>query len=211
MPVSKVVPLEVCLNDGRAYVQGSQMVFRAAEVLATGGDLRLRGAEFHAITNRRVGLRLGSRRTEDLGEILFEGREGAVRAAFVALEERAPPGSLNPAVTVASSIDADTRSAVIRFDGAGDLRQLLDLAVQATKRLHLELSPDARDVWMTGLRRADLPLLWKGTASGSLSVQVLRRLVASGRVQSVNSVALDLDGNKDVKAFVLTFAHRQEV
>ena len=208
---SDVVPLDCCLNAGRPYVQGSQMIARAADALSGDRQLRLRGAEFHAITDRCVGLRPGARRPHDLGEVVFEGRDGPVQAAFVALADPAPSRTLGTATIVTASVDEDRSCAALDFENVGHLRDLLDLAVQATKRLHLTLSPRARDIWLTGLRKADLPARWNGPSSGSLSVQVVRRLVAQDRVQSLNAVTLTLDGDSEVRSFVLTFAHREDL
>lgn len=188
MPASEGDPLDVCLNDGRAYVQGSQMLAEAARLIG-GGDVVLDGAAFRTLTDRKVRLVDGT--AGGVGQARFLTPAGPRDVAFVAEAERAPERVL-PRATRMSPIGFtwSDASAVVRFEGAADLRDLLDVAVQLTKTLHRSLTPEADDLWFTSLRRAGLPTRPDAPVDGDMRVVVTRTLSAGDRVQSLNALTI---------------------
>lgn len=77
-----LIPLDVMLNDGRSYVQGAQLIARAANVLIGKGVLVdqavVHAAAFHSITDHRVSLRIGPPETTgtSLGTVTFLAPSG---------------------------------------------------------------------------------------------------------------------------------------
>ncbi len=152
--------LEVILNAGRNYVQGSQMLGRVSEKVAA-PDTRLKSAAFRRITDRQVSmLRLDTGVAEPegaLGTIEYATSESSVRVALLEGEQLAPEGDLPPNVTWTKTTGQAALTADYELSGVHDLEDFVVAFVQTIKEEHAALNDEIRDIWFTGLRNANLP------------------------------------------------------
>jgi hypothetical protein len=188
MPDSEGDLLDVCLNDGRGYVQGSQMLAEAARLIG-GVEVTLDGAAFRALTDRTI--RLVDGMAGGVGQARFLTPAGPRNVSFAAEAERAPEGALPGRVeTSPIAVSHAAATASVSFGGAAGLRDLLDVAVQLTKGLHRAMTPEAEDVWFTSLRQAGLPTRPASPLDGEMRAAVTRTLSAGDRIQSLNALTI---------------------
>ena len=80
--------------------------------------------------------------------------------------------------------------------------------VQAVKKLHEALAQDARDIWLTGMRTATIPVD-KGfaNADGEIEVELVRLMRSPPQYQTLNKVTIT---GSTMAPFFVTFALRSD-
>jgi hypothetical protein len=203
--------LDVYLRGDRDYVQGTQLIARACEVLSRAAS-GLGTATFHRITSNQVGLQpsLATRSPDTVvGRIELEGITPSAWD-FVDLNQPAPRRVTTMGISTEMSTLESPLNAVYRFDvESGDLESILNVLVQSIRALHQALDPLVHDVWFTGMRRFPIPLCgWPDLKAGAVRIS-RRRVGRSGdQYQSlVESVIEDAAGIELCRGFV-TFAFK---
>lgn len=198
--------IAVFLRGDRDYVQGTQMLARAAEHVSDPAA-QIHWATFHRISARSLAIRPLPAAAGDesiVGQVEFSG-DPVTGWAFVELDQPAP--QLDRPMGV--RIEQDTLDSPLNgsywFDvDIADLESMLNVLVQAIKSLHQELDPLVHDVWFTGMRRLALPVAgWPLLRRGR--VRIARRRVgrAGEQYQSLVEVVIeDESGTEMCRGFV---------
>jgi hypothetical protein len=206
--------LDVGLNNGRDYVQGSQMVACLVDTLDVTGreQWQIRRASFHKITNRMV---LATRatgsvdRSRNIGHVSFSNGLDTIDFTLVETPTTAP----NRSETIANAITMyASQGAITRFEYSCSrgFWPLLDTIVQACKRHIIASIPEAVGFMFTSLGANSLPLFpGENWASGRISIEELRRLDRDGVVQTMNRFKIYADDNQRCEG-IFGFAFRRE-
>ncbi len=177
------IGLDLCLNDGRDYVQGVQILSAALAAVPQGDSLS--AAAFKTLTDRQVDLTVGETPSlNELGCCWVNARGGSVRVGFEAQPDRAPRRTLPSSAHI-----GEGQGGRFSYSATGNVSGLLDIMVQTVKRTHQQASPNCRDLWFTGFRGAELPAHWPG-GEGEAQVEIVRKLQRGPRWQSVSRVLL---------------------
>ncbi len=207
-------PLDVVLNGSRGYVQGTQMLARAAEVIAPGKPVILRQAAFHSITDRLVSLiradDADSLPEQTLGRAVFEGTDGQlITVVFVEGAATAPRADIPPGCTW-TRLDADRDNpldADFALSGLTTGEDFLNALIQSLKDLHQSLKDDVSDVWFTGLRKAAIPLPDFPEPEGRLEIRAERLMGRDEAFQSIQRITFEGAAGTRLDAAV-TFAFK---
>lgn len=214
---SDPIPLDVFLNGERTYVQGTQMLARAAEIL-DGEDVMLEAAGFHEITDQNVGI-LVRESVEDqlegtLGSATFRHSDGAARKVFfVALPGTAPRMTVPPHC----SYDRTPGSGEEPLSGDFAVASLqvpedfFDALIQAVKQLHEGLGAGVRDIWFTGLRAAQIPVTAPFPApEGLLEIRYRRLLAHDASWQTLLAARFFDSAGASLAKAMISFAFKSE-
>lgn len=180
--------LDVFLNGARSYVQGTQMIARSAEHLASLGPSdaplpELQTAVFHRISDRGVTIREGQAVSPKdapddlLGALVFAHGDARIGLHLVEAQDTAPRRDAPHAGRWSEQTAARQGALSTAFDveGLKTGEDLLVAIVQTVKGLHEALAADVHDVWLTGFRSANVPLAGPlPSTSGVLSLQSRR-------------------------------------
>lgn len=185
--------LSLILNDGRDYVQGTQILGRTSEFLLPHGALSLTSAAFHRISDHSVTLISAQEFFGDtarlLGKASFSAADAqSIEVVFVEEDGRAPV-SARPEncdyEMIEQTGDLDAR---FRLSQISNIEDFLVGLVQSVKGLHANLGPDVHDIWFTGLRRTNLQIGdGQIPATGFLALSEMRRLPSPGGTQTMIS------------------------
>jgi hypothetical protein len=186
-------PLAVTLKGARDYVQGSQMLARAAEVV--GADILLACA-FHRLTASAVAATMlspGERPPEEAcGDAEFARGRERVRVAFMEQPGLAPRAGDTAGWTLGAVVESKLEGE-FAYAGAAHFESRLEVVVRALKTLHeAEAGPGARAIF-TGVRRASFAC---GTLpdAGILRIASLRALQTAGGWQTLSRLELSPEG-----------------
>lgn len=212
-----MIPLPVFLNGTRDYVQGTQILARAAEALPE-EHLTLHTAAFHRQTVNGVGMLLtppeDSSRTDVLGTAQFHtSGEERREVTFVELADTAPRKTLPPTCkfTMQPGSQRNSLSADFAVTAISCPEDFLIAVIQTIKGLHQDLPGGVCDVWFSGLRAGNIPV--QGTfpvTEGILEINYNRLMIRAGIYQSSQAVVFkDHAGTAMAKAMI-TFAFKSE-
>jgi hypothetical protein len=215
-PVSRTgIALPVMLNGGREYVQGTQMLARASEIVApAGGTLTM--AAFRSITDRQVILSIlepGAKPPKaTLGSARYRTADGTeFSVAFIAESERAPADTRPPRCSWRrlDAGDGGALDADFAIEGLGDSEDFLDALIQTIKLLHDAMGPDIRDIWFTGLRNGTVPVGPRfPVAEGLLTLRQQRMMGREGVWQSTQLATLTGSDSTVIAEAAVTFAFK---
>lgn len=211
-----LISIPVFLNGARDYVQGTQLLARASEVVASGSaeSMRLHSAGFHSITDREVSITLADELPDAadaaLGDAVFRTEAGARKfVRFWAGENEAPRKTISPNCSYRQSKadPANPLNGTWELSGVADLEDLLNAIVQSIKTQHENLGQQVSNVWFTGLRSAAIPV-FAPIAGGSCELQIthIRSMNSNDRTQSLQKIELAGDGVAPMSGMV-TFAY----
>ena len=213
--------LDVCLNGARDYVQGTQLIARATELIAAKSDtpLTVSAAAFQHITDRTVFL---SRAAPDpdaatvgtvLGTLGLRGADGQESWSFIEGPDHAPRRDVPPdcAYALVPGSQSDVLSGRFEVSGLSGTESYLVALIQSVKKLHEGVSDSVTDIWFTGLRGADIPVGKPFPCSAGMLAVSYRRLMRRDEVwQSLLAVQLtDPDGAMVTKS-AISFAFKSE-
>jgi len=201
-----VVPLDVFLRGTRDYVQGTQLIVRAAEAL-TGDDWLFDRAVFSQITDRKVELSMEKPDQPVLGTLRFKRNDETADLFLISLDEAAPKSDLPLGIEVAAT-ESFCDPATYHFTGANGLEGVLNVIVQAIKAEHTVRYPLARDIWLTGMRGFSCSTKIRPSGEGVLEMKLLRTLAKHQNVQTLWSVSLIVNGLQ-VETGNVTFNYKQ--
>lgn len=215
--------LDVCQNGTRDYVQGTQMVARAADCLAaeTGRAPVLQAATFYRITDKGVGLVPCTADTAHdttampdlLGTLVFGDEDGPRHFQLVEMTDPAPRRALDVAARWSEIDGARSTKLSSRYAITGVARgeDFLNAIVQAVKLLHEDLADDVRDVWLTGFRSANIPMSDDFAVSdGTLVIQARRAMNTDAVWQTLQMVRFLDPNDQPVAQAAVTFTFKSE-
>lgn len=207
MSETKILP--VFLRQNRDYVQGTQMIARAAESLDGEGWV-LDQALFLAMTDRLVTLSEPPLSDADLiGHVKFL-RGGEQRVFYFGrIADAAPLNNVAMPIQVQRLPDADKTAATYDFSHAVSFEDLLNVVVQSIKAEHEHVFPNAFDIWLTGVRNFHLAVGTRHPGDGKIRLVRQRIMVSAEVYQSLWSVALEGRDGFSSRGFV-TFAFKSE-
>ncbi len=200
--------LAVFVRGNRNYIQGTQIIARCSECCG-GANTKLFDATFHSITQNVVSC-IETKCTLETDDIIGVVRfldDGVIREFHIRdTGKPAPQRETGMDIEIVRQTGATHELATYRYGGAHQFEACLNVIVQATKDCH-SLQPGClQDIWLTGIRRFELPLNWSGTmAKGTLVIQRVRSLVdeVGGRQQTLSRVTMTgADEEESVTGFV---------
>lgn len=202
--LSETQLLAVSLKGGRSYVQGSQQLARAAEVL---GATALGSCGFRRLTDRRVRLAVldgGAPLPDDrLGEAVFVV-PGLRQVAFLEDAGEAPCAPEAAGFTLTPDDDCTVPlEGRFHFAQASSFEARLEVVISAIRQLHEPHLAAGEHAIFTGLRGASLACALRD-GSGALRVGEMRVLRGATGWQSMARVELVQEGLAE--AFVASFA-----
>lgn len=198
------------LVGDRSYVQGSQMLARAAEMLseATGVSARLQDCGFHHLAAADVEvdpIADDPRKAGYFGHASFACSGGlhsfGFRSTDIPVQRTEDQADWDLEPTVATS----GLSGEFAFDGVADFESLLEVVIAGVKSIHNGLAQDVTDIWFTGCRKSDLPV-HPPSRSGRLLVRPIRIMGAAGKFQTLCSAELKFPG--EVRRAIVSFAFK---
>lgn len=194
------IPLDVCLNNGRHHVEVLQIIASAAGLVSArgqGGALESFG--IHRITQNNVSAVFDGEgevpsQYPVIAEARFVAGAGPVGVSFVEMPDRAREATLPETVTYEFVSESAPLSATYRFAGVNTFADLLILIARTNKHLHLRLGPNIRDIWLSGLRGAEIPIDAKWPPpGGEIAYQNLRVMRREGQNQSLSRIRIAFD------------------
>lgn len=198
--------LPVFLRQNRNYVQGTQMIARAAERLS-GSDWFLDQAQFQAISDRLITLaNTPSDTAKIVGQVKFTRGSEQCIYYFKEMAEPAPQSDLAMPIQVKRLCDTN-HAATYSFSDCHTFEDVLNVVVQSLRSEHQLAFPGSYDIWLSGARNFRLAVDISHD-SGKGTIQLVRqRVMASADVQqSLWSISLE-DNNKISSGFI-TFAFK---
>jgi hypothetical protein len=198
------------LVGDRSYVQGSQMLARAAEMLseATGERASLRDCGFHhlAAADVEVDLIADDPATAGyFGHASFACPGGSHTFGFRSTDTPVQRTEDQADWGLQPSVAPSGLSGEFAFDGVTDFESLLEVVIAGVKTMHSGLAQDVTDIWFTGCRKSDLPVYPPGR-SGRLLVRPIRIMGRNGRFQTLCSAELQFPD--EVRRAILSFAFK---
>lgn len=211
MNMNQMHPLDVALLNGRGYVQGSQMIARAAQL--AGEHAVLTNAKFTRLTEHSV---LAVRApaafevsASHIGSIEFSTRAGPVHFDLHESKQHAPAREGAEAARVVNVVHDGALSGQFWFDTDDGFHGVIAGLVSGVKLLHLAVAPCIKDVWFAGLRNLHVPVSgWSACRGASVSVRRLRVGLAGSRQLSLLRIAL-CDAGREPIAGVVSFSFRE--
>ena len=207
-------PLDVGLNNGRDYIQGSQIIACLVERLdaAERASWRLKRASFHKITDRIVCAALSSEVPDlnsHIGKVSFCNGHEQMHFLLTEANDRAPERKVEANRIEVIGLTAHGQSRY-KYEGRSDFWSLLDVIIQACKRHVIESVFGSDRFMFTGLGFNSLPLAPdESWATGHLKIEQLRRLDRNGTAQTMNRFVIVAGDNATCEG-VFGFAFRYE-
>lgn len=210
---------DVFLNGKRSYVQGTQLLSRAAEYVhgQISPGAKLKTAAFHTITDRLVDIAFAEQSGEldrELGFCQFVTASAEpLKAIFLEGPDVAPRRDVPPACRY-TRVDSDlghVLSGDWDVENAHSLEDVLVALIQTIKSQHEDIGAGVHDIWFTGFRGAMLPLSAPfPTGKGLIRLRFARYMGNAEQYQSMQTVTLIPDGEEASKPFPVTFAFKTE-
>lgn len=201
--------LDVCLLNGRHYVQGTQMLARAGALLDP-QQTWLTQAKFSRLTRRSIiaiPVDASNAPVHTIGRVQFRHVDRQIDYHLAEASHDAPLRERAPRCEVVSVQDDGALSGEFTFTCETSVEGVLDAIVQGVKGLHLSLGPAITDVWFTGLRSVAIPLAMPGfRGNGVARVARLRLLSNLPQHQSLMRLTVQLAGIAAAIDGLITFA-----
>jgi hypothetical protein len=202
--------LDVGLNNGRGYVQGSEMLARLVTLPELGGpgQWMIERAQFHRMTDHGVCIDHGAQSLDldrHIASVALKSASEKLTYFLTATPELAPQRTTTEtAVTV---IDAEQPATRFDYVAAPGFWGLLDAVVQATKQHLMHAEAGSHGYMLTSLGANDLPLAPDDRWSrGTVCIEMLRRFRASDAIQLMNRFTIiGADGRSCTGVFGFAF------
>lgn len=199
---------DVFLRGNRNYVQGTQIIARAAECLDA-GPWRLDRAAFVRITRNLVAFDEPEKEGTPIGSILFTGVGDTVRE--LAVFDCGEPARRVDRLIVAQAIRQGTDPAEngrYAFSGVGTFEDMLNAIVIAIKAEHVLRFEGCTDIWLTGLRGMSLPTQGPLPESGDIRIAMMRALTGNNGQQTLWRVDIEETGGAGFCRGAVTFSYK---
>jgi hypothetical protein len=195
----------VFLRGDRNYVQGTQIVARAADHLPA-DDWSLSNARFSRITANLVTFH-DKPQDDEIGFVQFMSADGTARDVIVVeTDAPAPRRDVPMPVQCHSVASEDDRRVAYEFSSAGDFEDVLNALVIAIKAEHVRRFEGARDIWFTGLRGGNLSVS-RPPESGRLTLTLMRQLAGDPAHQTLWRAELQNPDDQPVGQSAITFSY----
>lgn len=200
---------DVFLRGERDYVQGTQLIAQAAKCLAVSGtDAVFQQATFSTIT--RNDIKFCTEKGEgSIGSVQFKGQEDRI-TLFVKEDENLARREDVLLSLDLIKIESDEAGAVAyQYTADDDFLGILDVIVQSIKAEHVSQFENAYDIWLTGLRRCNVPVGIQTAGLGLITLKLMRKMEAIDNMQTLWSVDLHDDAGTQVSC-VVTFVFKSK-
>ncbi|MCB9992213.1 MAG: hypothetical protein H6873_01000 [Hyphomicrobiaceae bacterium] len=200
------------LRGTRDYVQGTQLLARTA-ALVLDQTARLEQAAFSHITDHdALAFLVGTEPegVEILGRCRFAGNKGPMDFVWASAPDPAPQLDADMGIDFSVSGRLESGDAEASFGRIAALEEMLNVLVQGLKTHHSALFPGAKDIWFTGLRKANFPATWpEAWPGGTIGFADFRAQERDGRIQTMCRADLTSQAGETLSAYV-TFAAKRE-
>lgn len=206
--------LDVFFRGERNYIQGSLILYLAAQELASqtsaGSEaLRLREAKFTTLMNHAIDISLATVPDPQAAGLLKFTRGG--ETTFVAIhpaDRPQPPRQADRPALVTEMRETARLCGSGRYEQLGNFDEAIAALVELNKALHAGLDRQVRDIWFAGLKKTNLAVTRSPFgASGHLSVELLMERPWQERHLTLSRVQVSPDGDKPL-AFEILFSYR---
>ena len=178
--------MDVFIRGERDYIQGTQMVARASDWLRSNisqpDTAVLKQCQFTEITKNKILLVPLEvvKQTPDLNARMVGRAQwlpdqnietAPLDFAFVYAKEQAPAYDKQMNLSHQLTSGPKPLDAEVKFSHVCGVEDALNLFVQSIKQCHSNISADVIDVWWTGMRGGNFPLIWPSEwTAGQLSL-----------------------------------------
>jgi hypothetical protein len=203
-------PLTVGLRGSRDYVQGSQILARTAELVATENpEATIVAAKFTRITDHGVCVTFDD--DAPAGTVLGSARfrvDGGERTVHFHKEAAGPAPRIDDVPPSTSDLttsgDGVGRCA---FAIDGDFESYLAAAIEFVKAVHAARAERVSDIWFTALAAAALPIEPIYARAGTLTITPKIERVVGERLQTLGTVETTAEGEGHAPApFQISFS-----
>jgi len=192
----------VFLREDRSYVQGTQMISRAAELLP---EWTFRQSRFDRITDRKIELSFQKPIETPLGSCVYALGEDRREVFFTPLDE--PAARVDEKMPIGIWRENDAQ---FGFKGVSSFEDVLNVLVQSVKASHQQIGTDLTDVWLSGMRNFFIPqTCHSDLQTGAVATKLQRVLRTASAHQSLWEVKLSNDNNFSSNG-TMTFAFKKE-
>ncbi len=197
----------VFLRGERDYVQGTQMIARAAECLE-GSHWIFERAVFSQITRRDVSFSEPVGGAEHIGTLRFVSQRKEKREFRVfETETLAPRRYQDLTVKAARSNAGPGDPAIYSFAGVHQFEDMLNAIVIAIKTEHHIRFQGCQKVWLTGLRNLRLPVNEKMPGSGVVTIAMNREMRGNDVYQTLWRLDIADDAGNSISNGAATFSY----
>ncbi len=207
------VLLDVCLRGTRSYIQGSQMLAKAAEWLVSEGfgAAVLTSAKFSKLTNRKVMLQLDNEPAPPnlmrLGMATYGTGAGTLNVQFLEHESACAPRCPEQPSRISSYDSCGAGVGYCRFATDGTHESYLAAVVEILKKQQAGLAAHVEEIWFTALSNAELQIAPTPPLQGGLKASLLLSRAVNGRFQTLSRVETELPtGSIEIQPFQVSFA-----
>lgn len=199
---------DVFLRGTRDYVQGTQIMARAADLLPT-GPWRFERAGFAQITHNIILIAPQNDDDTAIGSVHFKGPDEETSEMFVFDTGRAAPqkDQAMPARAQRQSPDP-AEDASYTFSGVTAFEDMLNAIVIAIKNEHTVQFTGCTDVWLTGMRGLDIPVAGPFPETGAIKLQMMRALAGEHGQQTLWRLEIQGDDGANFARGAVTFSYK---
>lgn len=194
--------LDVYLRENRNYVQGTQLIARAAEYIGESG-WQLDNAQFSKITDRLVSVSEDAvDPTDSFGRISFR-RGRLLRLLHLTNTSQPAPHLDKPLQISVRRRGTIENGANYQYTGGYCFEDLLNALTQAIKLEHDFHFAQPADIWLTGLRNLDIPVdVFSPSGNGLICIAKSRVMAAGQTRQSLWSASITTAEGSKYDGFV---------
>lgn len=179
--------LDVFLRSGRSYVQGTQMLARASEIV--GESWELNQVLFSQITDSIVEISEEDCKgcLQCIGEVEFKKHDESKRMYLYATEKKAPTYTIDMPISISRIQSNEAATVGYSFEMPLNFENMINAIVQSIKSEHSVIFGSPHDVWWTGFRQFSLPTSFshQENITGLIELKFMRKLGRNGNFQSL--------------------------
>lgn len=201
LPVNTTTRPRVFLRGDRNYVQGTQMIARAAELLTGWTFCQSR---FDRITDAKIQISFQKPDDRLIGSCTHAFGADKREVFFSCIDEMAErvDEKMRP------QLSGDGERGHFTFANASSFEDLLNVLVQSVKTSHQQIGSNLSDIWLSGMRNFLIPHdCCTKTQRGTVETKLLRVLRTSSAHQSLWQVKLSSQYNLSFDG-IITFAFK---
>lgn len=197
----------VFLRDTRNYVQGTQVIARAAACLE-GSDWRFERAVFTQITRHTIRFSEPVADADPIGILHFIRESDETREIRVfEADALAPRRDHDMTVEATRSSVVPSDPAFYDFTGVCVFEDMLNAIVIAIKAEHLLRFQGCSNVWLTGLRNLGLPVDRQLLNSGVVRISMIREMRKYPACQTLWRLDINDDAGATFSNGAVTFSY----
>jgi hypothetical protein len=200
--------MNVFLRGARNYVQGTQIIARAADTLRN-GPWKLERAGFSQITRNFVSFASQDEDGKAIGRLHFSSDENATNEIYI-LDSGQPAPQIDLPIlaqAVRHSLDS-TADSQYSFSNVEAFEDMLNAIIIAIKSEHSLQFQGCTDVWLTGMRGMTLPVTGPFPENGVIKLQLMRSLATEHGQQTLWRMGIHSKDGTEFTRGAVTFAYK---